>query len=216
METVDLKNVSAAELEKLLREKKQQEHQEKMMRRDAYEGIRASTVKKIEDKVTSVSADVAALFDFVKDETTAFYAVMSEYGCLRREGQMSYTLKEGNFMIEVRTNRIKTFDERADVAAERLIDFLRKWIERADGGASNPMYQLAMTLLERNKYGNLDYKSVSKLYDMEDKFNDEVYSDIMTLFKESNVVETTSTNYYFSRRDDMGVWRKVEVSFNRL
>ena len=78
------------------------------------------------------------------------------------------------------------------------------------------MYQLAMTLLERNKYGDLDYKSVSKLYDLESKFNDPEYSAIMDLFKESNTVERTATNYYFEERDGRGVWRRIEISFNRL
>ena len=111
---------------------------------------------------------------------------------------------------------MKRFDERADVAASRLIEFLQTWIQRADNGANNPMYQLAMTLLERNKFGDLDYKSISKLYELENKFNDPEYSEIMQLFKESNVVEGTATNYYFEERDERGVWRKLEPSFNRL
>ena len=77
------------------------------------------------------------------------------------------------------------------------------------------MYQLAMTLLERNKQGNLDYKSISKLYEMEGKF-DEEYTEIMNLFRESNVVQRTALNYYFSKRDKDGVWRRLEPSFCRL
>ena len=42
------------------------------------------------------------------------------------------------------------------------------------------MYQLAMSLLERNRQGDLDYKSISKLYELEDKFDDE-YKGIMEL-----------------------------------
>ena len=77
------------------------------------------------------------------------------------------------------------------------------------------MYQLAMTLLERNKQGDLDYKSISKLYEMEDRFDDE-YRSIMDLFRESNVVIKTAINYYFSMRDQNGVWRRIEPSFCRL
>ena len=40
---------------------------------------------------------------------------------------------------------------------------------------------LYTSLLERNKMGDLDYKSISKLYELEDKF-DEEYADIMRLF----------------------------------
>lgn len=216
MEKNDLKNVSADELEELLKQKRQEESRAKLERRDAYEGLRSDMIGRVKDRVLEASGYVRELFDFVKDETSAFYDVMKEYGRLRVDGQQSYTLKDEAFKIEVKTNRVKTFDERADVAASRLVDFLLRWIESAPGGADNPMYQLCMTLLERNKFGNFDYKSISKLYDMEERFNDEEYSEIMGLFKESNVIEGTATNYYFSQRDDKGVWRRVEINFNRL
>jgi hypothetical protein len=197
--------------------KKEEERDIKLKKREAYESIRAEVVKKIEDKVRSVTLEVQGLFDFVQAETTAFYEVMLEYGRLRRgPDQMSYTLVEGDFKIEVKSNRVKTFDERADVAASKLIDFLRNWIRDSDRGEADPMYQLAMTLLERNKYGDLDYKSVSKLYDLEERFNNDEYSGIMGLFKESNVTYRTAVNYYFHQCDGMGVWRKLEPSFNRM
>ena len=72
-----------------------------------------------------------------------------------------------------------------------------------------------MTLLERNRQGDLDYKSISKLYELESRF-DEEYAAIMQLFKESNVVYKTATNYYFHKRDVNGVWRRIEPSFCRL
>ncbi len=214
--TIDFSKVSAKELEELLEKKKQQEQQEAQKKRDAYESIRAEVVQKIEHHVRTVSTDVQALFDFVVDETTAFKDVMREYGRLRSDDQMSYQLKEKNFKIQVKTNRVKKFDERADIAAARLIEFLQDWIKNSVRGADDPMYQLGMTLLERNRYGDLDYKSVSKLYDLESKFNSPEYSEIMQLFKESYVVEGTAVNFYFWERTEMGVWRKIEPSFNRL
>lgn len=215
-EKIDLSTVSTSELEELLKQKKEQERNDALKRRDAYESIRAEMVSRIEKQVRPVTTDVRALFDFVKRETTAFYNIMLEYGQLRRHGQLSYTLVEKNFKIEVKANRVKGFDERADVAATKLIEFLRKWIEEAEGGESNPMYQLAMTLLERNRYGDLDYKSISKLYDLEERFNNVEYSHIINLFKESNVIEKTAINYYFYELTDMGVWKKLEPSFNQM
>lgn len=216
MSEIDISKLSATQLEELLRKKKEEERTQRIQKREAYEAIRADVVRKIEDKVRNVNADVAALFDFVVKETSAFKEVMAEYGQLRHEEQLSFTLKDASFKVEVKTNKVKKFDERADVAAARLIEFLQDWIKNSEKGADDPMYQLAMTLLERNRYGDLDYKSVSKLYDLEDRFNSDEYSSIMQLFKESNVVEGTATNFYFHERTQLGVWRKIEVSFNRL
>ena len=212
----NVNELSVEELERLLAEKKKMKKDEEIRKREAYEAIRAEVVHKIRTKVWGVVNNVKGFFDFVQAETGAIKEVMAEYGQLRDPGQMSYKLDWDGFRIWIKCNKVKRFDERADVAALRLIEFLQTWIQRADNGVNNPMYQLAMTLLERNKFGDLDYKSISKLYELENKFNDPEYSEIMQLFKESNVVEGTATNYYFEERDERGVWRKLEPSFNRL
>jgi len=212
----DLSKLTSKELEELLAKKKQEEHIAAMTRREAYEGIRAELVYKIERKVRETVENVVALHQFCVDELGAFRNVLSEYGQLRNQDQMNFKIQDGKFCIEVKACKVKRFDERADAAATRLIEFLQSWIKGKEDGAENPMYQLAMTLLERNKYGDLDYKSISKLYDLEERFNDPEYSAIMALFKESHLVEGTSTNFYFYEKTELGVWKKLEPSFNRL
>jgi hypothetical protein len=205
------------QLEELLRNKREEERRQALVRREAYEGIRAELLYRSEQKVRAVVSEVEDLFDFIVKEAGAFYEVMKEYGQLRNgEGQMSYKIKGDKFILEVKSNKVKKFDERADVAAVRLIEFLQGYIKQSDRGANDPMYQLAMTLLERNKYGDLDYKSISKLYDLEQRFDDPEYSAIMQLFRESNVVEGTATNFYFWEKTPLGVWLKIEPSFNRM
>lgn len=212
----ELEKLSSKELEALLEKKRAEEHEQALEKRAAYEGIRAELVQKIETKVRNVTAEVRGLHDFCVEELSAFREVLKEYGQLRHADQLNYTIQEGNFKVEVKSCKVKRFDERADAAANRLLDFLQAWIQGKEDGQENPMYQLAMTLLERNKYGDLDYKSISKLYELEDRFNDPEYTAIMKLFKESHLVEGTSTNFYFSERTDRGIWRKIEPSFNRM
>ena len=166
----NVNELSVEELERLLAEKKKMKKDEEIRKREAYEAIRAEVVHKIRTKVWGVVNNVKGFFDFVQAETGAFKEVMAEYGQLRDPGQMSYKLDWDGFRIWIKCNKVKRFDERADVAALRLIEFLQTWIQRADNGVNNPMYQLAMTLLERNKFGDLDYKSISKLYELENKF----------------------------------------------
>ncbi|MFI3322450.1 MAG: DUF3164 family protein [Rikenellaceae bacterium] len=207
------------EIEKLTKEQKQElfeklqkeQQNDANKRREDYENLRSDLIKRVKKEVVDVSQTVKNLFDFVKGETGAFYSIMNEYGALSREGQMNYTLTDGSFKIEVKTNKIKKFDERAEIAASRLIEFLNGWIGKSAKGVNDPMYQLAMSMLSRNQNGDLDYKSISKLYELEDKFNSSDYSEIMTLFKESNKIDSTTTNFYFYQKNDMGVWSKVEV-----
>ena len=215
METIDLSRLSSAELEAALQRKREEERNTALQRREAYEGIRAELLTRMSARVEAVAFDVKSFAEECMNESAAFREVLAEYGQLRSPGQMSFTIRDDKFKWEVRSNKVKRFDERADAAAARLIEFLQAWIKKQQDGVDNPMYQLAMTLLERNKYGDLDYKSISKLYDLESRFNDPEYTDIMNLFKESHLVEGTAINHYFFKRDDLGVWRKLEPSFNR-
>ena len=211
-----LKSLSAQDRKELLKQLQQEEKKNKRNRRDAYEGLRAQFMLEVKNKLLPVVDDVKAFRDWVEKEADAFTKVMKEYGQVKSDEQRSYTITDGDFRLEVKSNKVKGFDERADMAADRLIDYLKRYMQNSEKGSDDPMYQMAMTLLERNKMGDLDYKSISKLYELEDKF-DEEYADIMRLFKEANVVQRNATNYYFSRRNpENGVWTRIEPSFCRL
>ena len=210
-----VKGMSAEERKAFMEELNKQEQQEQIDRRDAYETLRKEFVLEVKNRATGLVEAVKLFRDWLDGEVKTFRDVMREYGHLRKDEQMSFTLVEGDFKLEVRSNKVKGFDERADVAAERLIEYLKTYISGSAKGADDPMYQLAMSLLERNRQGDLDYKSISKLYELEDRF-DEEYKAIMELFRESNVVQTTAINYYFHQRDENNVWHRVEPSFCRL
>ncbi len=213
METLDLSTMSAQEKANLLRQLNKEAKSDRLAKREAYEQLKEDFLKSVEDKVTEQKDSIEAFHEWLETEAEAFKSVMNEYCMLRHEGQGSVTITGKEFRLQVAQNKVKQFDERAEAAATRLIDYLKAYAE--EKGTDDAMYQLAMTLLERNKQGNLDYKSISKLYEMEDKFDGE-YSEIMQLFRESNVVTNTVMNFYFYRKDDMGVWRRMEISFCRL
>lgn len=210
-----IQNMTAEERKALIERLQREEREEKLNRRNAYETLRTEFVNDVWAGLIDVTNRVSKFREGIENETKSFYEVMREYGHLRKADQQSFTIIDGDRKIVVKSNKVKGFDERADVAAERLIDYLRTYIERSEKGTEDPMYQLGMTLLERNRQGELDYKSISKLYELEDKFDGE-YREIMELFRESNVVYSTSINYYFYRKDALGVWRQIEPSFCRL
>lgn len=211
-----LKGLSAKERKELLKQLQQEEKEDQRNRREAYETLRHQFAFDVESKLMPIVNNVQGFYDWIVGESEAFRNVMRDYGQLRRgEEQSSFSVVDEDFKLEVKSNKVKSFDERADLAAERLINYLKDYVGHTDKGVDDPMYQLAMTLLERNKQGDLDYKSISKLYELESRFDTE-YADIMQLFKESNVVYKTATNYYFYKRDLNGVWRRIEPSFCRL
>ena len=211
-----LKGMSKEQRAALLAQLQSEAKNDRVAKRETYEALRGQFMNDVLTRVNDVEQTVSGFKKWLDDETGAFTKVMREYGAVKNDGQQSYTITDGDFKLEVKFNKVKGFDERADLAAERLVDYLKRYMAASEKGVEDPMYQMAMTLLERNKTGDLDYKSISKLYELEDKF-DEEYAEIMQLFKEANVVQNTATNYYFSKRNpETGVWTRIEPSFCRL
>lgn len=211
-----LKGMSKEQRAALLAQLQSEVQNDRVAKRESYEALRAEFMYDVLTRVNDVEQTVSGFKKWLDGETSAFTKVMREYGAVKNEGQQSYTITDGDFKLEVKFNKVKGFDERADLAAERLVDYLKRYMAASEKGVEDPMYQMAMTLLERNKTGDLDYKSISKLYELEEKFDGE-YAEIMQLFKEANVVQNTATNYYFSKRNaETGVWVRIEPSFCRL
>jgi hypothetical protein len=214
---IDLSQMTAEEKKALLAQLNADANESRQAKRDAYEGLRAEFMHRVEEFLVNVTADVKGFKQWLEKESEGFISVMRDYGQLKNADQRNYTITDGDFRLQVASNNVKGFDERADMAAERLVAYLKNYMQKSEKGQEDPMYQLAMTLLERNQRGDLDYKSISKLYELEDRFGDQEYKDIMTLFKESNVVQKTAVNYYFFRRHkETGVWMRIEPSFCRL
>lgn len=215
-QSVDIKSLSKEQRAALMAQLQQEEKEDRIARRETYEALRGEFMHEVKTNVLEMVNAVTGFRGWLEKEADAFTKVMKEYGQVKSDEQRSYTITDGDFRLEVKSNKVKGFDERADMAADRLIDYLKRYMQNSEKGSDDPMYQMALTLLERNKMGDLDYKSISKLYELEDKF-DEEYADIMRLFKEANVVQRNVTNYYFSRRNpENGVWTRIEPSFCRL
>ena len=214
---VDISQLSEEQKASLLAQLNAEAKNERINKRDAYEDLRGEFMHKVEDMLINVTADVKGFKEWLREESSAFVKLMREYGQVKTDEQKNYTITDGDFRLQISCNSVKGFDERADIAAERLVAFLKDYMKKSEKGTDDPMYQLAMTLLKRNQSGDLDYKSISKLYELEDKFGDPEYSEIMKLFQESNVVQKNATNYYFWKRDkETGVWRRIEPSFCRI
>jgi hypothetical protein len=153
---------------------------------------------------------------WLRGEAETWFEIMREYGKLKSADQLSFTISDDDFKMQVKGAKVKGFDERADIAEKRLVDFLKEWVKNSEKGEKDPMYKLAMMMIQRNDAGDLDYKSISRLYELESDFNSPAYSEIMRLFKESNVVEATAIHFYFETKDKYNIWSKCEPSFNRM
>ncbi len=126
---INLAELTAEQKSELLAQLQSEQKENRQQKRDAYEGLRAQFLIEVERKVQAISDEVAAFKEWLDKEAQGFTDLMREYGQVRREGQQSYTITDGKFKIEIASNKVKAFDERADMAAERLIEYLKGYME---------------------------------------------------------------------------------------
>lgn len=214
--SIDISKLSAAERAELARQLSEATAREKQARKDAYESIKAQFLQDVKTRLMRHVQDCRDFKEWLRGEAESYMKVLHQYGQLKRDDQLGFSVKDEDFKVMMKGNRVKGFDERADVAEKRLVDFLNGWIARTDDGKKNPMYKLAMSMIQRNEAGDLDYKSISQLYELEADFADAEYSEIMQLFKESHCVEGTSIQFYFEQKDKYNRWSKLEPSFNKI
>lgn len=213
---MDIDKLSEKEREELLSRLSAEKKHKEAAKRKNYQKMRNKFIASTEKRVRKYVRDGMELKRWLQDEAKSFYDAMKGYGELKRDEQLGFTVGNDNFRIQVKGNRVKRFDERADIAEKRLIDYLNRWIQSKGEGERNPVYKLAMSLLQRNEAGDLDYKSISRLYELEQDFNDTEYTSIMQLFRESNIVEGTVVRFYFEEKDEMNRWKRIEPSFNQM
>ena len=213
---MDIDKLSTKEREALLHALSAKKKQEETARRKNYQKMRTRFISSVKKRLRKYVKDGQAFKSWLRDEAESYYKALKEYGELKRDEQLGFTVNNDTFRIQVKGNRVKRFDERADIAEKRLIDYLSKWIKQRGDGERNPIYKLAMSLLQRNEYGDLDYKSISRLYELEEDFNDTEYTEIMQLFRESNTVEGNVIRFYFEEKDELNKWKRIEPSFNQI
>ena len=213
---IDLNTLTPEQRDALLKDLTAQKAKEENDNKKAYESLRADFIARVKARFIDYVAAGKDFKHWLREESEAYFAVLREYGRLKRAEQLGFTVSDDDFMMQVKGAKVKKFDERADIAEKRLVEFLNEWIKNSDKGTNDPMYKLAMMMIRRNEAGDLDYKSISNLYELENDFNSVEYSGIMQLFKESNTVEATAIHFYFETKDKYNVWRKVEPSFNRM
>ena len=133
-QSVDIKSLSKEQRAALMAQLQQEEKEDRIARRETYEALRGEFMQDVKPKVTSLVEDVKGFRGWLEKEADAFTKVMKEYGQVKSDEQRSYTITDGDFRLEVKSNKVKGFDERADMAADRLIDYLKRYMQNSEKG----------------------------------------------------------------------------------
>ena len=127
---------------------------------------------------------------------------MMEYGELRggRKNKGSFEIKNDNWKITFTTNIVKKFDERAYIAEKHINEFLKSFLKKKDV----KIHEMVSNLLKRDEEsGQFDIDMISRLYSMEDSFNDPNWVKGIELFKQSYVPYNTAQYVRFYQLNEV-------------
>lgn len=214
MSKLNLNELSEDELEALLAEKKEKKRQELLAKKEQYETDRNTLVVSLVAEAFDLHSEIANFKKHAMTKLSEWLDRMKEYGDGKAEQQNFQIISADGGLKVIYTKSIaKAFDERSALAEEKLKEYLTAKVKKRD----KESYKLIMSLLERNHVtGELDISNINRLYKMEDEINDPLFSESMSLFRES-YRETTSKNYArFFKRGENDQWTPIVLDFAAL
>ena len=206
--------MTTAELEQLLKQKKANEAKKLESERKAYEKERDEKVFNIMNTAKTLFREMSEFKQYCHLEMDKQANALSEYGKIRSnsKGGFSITNTEDTERITRRRDTEPVWDERSTKAIELIKDFLGDTIKKRD----IKLYEILMGFLERNQKGDLEYGRVMDLYKHEDKFDDPRWKEGLRLIKESFSNHLKGYGYEFKYKDESGKWQNIILNFSSL
>lgn len=216
METT-VKNVnemSTAELEKMLAERKKEENAKRLKEREDYEKDRDFNVLELYNDAVGLSDILRQFKDKVCEVMDMQATKMNEYGMIRgnSKGGFSVLHSSNDIKITRRRDTDPVWDERAVKATELIKEFLTDTVKKRD----LKLFQILITFLEKNKDGDMEYAKVFSLLQHEDKFDDDRWLEGLKLLKESYSLGLKGYSYQFFGKDNEGRWESLDLNFSAL
>lgn len=212
--TATIQEPSIAELEAMLKSKKEAQAKKMEKERIEYEKSR-------DEKVTAMMLTAKALFrelgefkQFCHIEMDNQAVKLAEYGKIRSNSKGGFSISdtEDTMRIKRRRDTEPSWDERSTKAIELIKEFLGDAIKKRDV----KMYEILMGFLERNANGDLEYSRVMDLYKHEDKFEDPRWKEGLRLIKESFSNHLKGFGYEFKFKDEQGHWENIILNFSSI
>lgn len=206
--------LSTAELEQMLANRKQAEKTAAEKEKASYEKHRDEMVSKVIQTANALFKELGEFKTYCHIEMDNQAVKLSEYGKLRSnsKGGFSVTNSDDTMRVTRRRDTEPVWDERSGKAVELIKEFLGDAIKKRDV----KMYEILMSFLERNANGELEYSRVMDLYKHEDKFDDPRWKEGLKLIKESFSNHLKGYGYEFKIKGEDGKWQNLYLNFSSL
>lgn len=210
-QTVDLSQLSDKELQQLLKERKEKQRQQEERMKKEYEGKRDELVSVLVNEAVDIHRKMKRFKGETIQKLEVFREVAKAYGEIRSDSKGGFSLRHSKTGAKVtyERNTKSEYDERADMAAALIKEFLADMVKKKDKDA----YELISSLLAKNKAGDFNPSMIVKLISMKNRFSDERWQKAVKLFEECHNTILISMNVSFKQKNDIGKDINIPLTF---
>ncbi|MFC0344021.1 DUF3164 family protein [Epilithonimonas hispanica] len=210
MTTIDINQLSTEQLEAALAQKRESERITRENQRKSYESLKVETIEDLAPMADEISLSLMRFRDKAFSQLGTLYSLLQDYSKRHADGKGNFKIENNDFKILFKRQGKGTFDERSEQAEKHIIDFLNT---RYDGDLDTK--DLIMSLMERKK-GDLDINMIQKLYNMEDRFNDDNWREGIKLLKESYSFNHSKDYISFFKKGRNNQWQGINLNFSNI
>ncbi len=215
MSTIDLTQVSAADLKQALEEKTKSEKQAQERERKKYEADRDHDMSELIQEAVLVSQSLKKFKDKAHSMLERHAIKLSEYGKIRSNSKGGFSLKnkKGDIKIRRRRDTQPSWDERSEKAIELIRDFLHDTVKKRD----KKLFEILYSFIARNQKGDLEYSKVMHLLSHEDKYDDPRWVEGLKLIKQSYSNHLKGYQYDFEvLNENTGKFTRLDLNFSSI
>lgn len=201
---------TVAELKKQLAEAEAKERETKNKQRENYEELKNEVIEELCNAALDLNEQLKNFKTAAFGNMQTLYTMLQEYSSRHADGKGNFRVEYGDKRVSYKRQGKATFDERSHQAEKHIIDFVNTKFEN-----DVDTKDLVMSLLERKK-GELDVNLVQKLYQMENRFQDENWKRGIELLKESYSYSHSKDYISFEYRNENGEWLPINLQFSNV
>lgn len=209
---MNLNEMSAAEKSAMLRQLQQEDAANKQKNRAAYEAIRDEVVARYVKLFGEMESQLVLLKEQMDCDINELIGLMATYGQTKRNEQVGFTITatDGSQII-VQSAKIQDYDERAELAAAKI----REFVKRRFTDAKDAEFILGL-LDKKGNNGNFDSRNIQTLYKHENRYEDAEWREAIALFKESYIERGRKRYYRVNKAQEDGSLLGIKLDFASL
>lgn len=209
---VNINELSAAELEALLKQKRADEQKEQQAKLKKYEEDKERFLRHVADLFVGKREELQKLKEYAIDEAEHFNAQKYILEDKPVREAKSFELKNDDIKVVVEIQERFGFNDKAEVHISAIRDIFKNKFE----ARSKSFYKLLDSILMRNTKGDYDAKLLTKATNQVREIGDEKLISEFDKLRDCLIVTGSAKYVRLYVRDHRGRWDDVSLQFSAL